>query len=62
MPDEKVHIDEVRRIEDMTMEELREELERRMIETSKRENSPTKTERLLTLNEVITLTFKGERA
>lgn len=44
----------------MTMKELREELERRMIETSKKEPSPTKTERLLVYNEVICLTYRED--
>ena len=42
----------------MTMEKLREELERRMIETSKKEPSATKTERLLVYNEIICLTYR----
>jgi hypothetical protein len=44
----------------MTMEKLREELERRMIETSKKEPSATKTERLLVYNEVICLTYRED--
>ena len=44
----------------MTMEKLREELEKRMIETSKKEPSPTKTERLLVYNEVICLTYRED--
>ena len=44
----------------MTMEKLREELERRMIETSKKEPSATNTERLLVYNEVICLTYRED--
>jgi hypothetical protein len=44
----------------MTMEKLREELERRMIETSKKEPSATKTERLLVYNEIICLTYQRD--
>ena len=44
----------------MTMKELREEITKRMEEVSKGEPSPTKTERLLVYNEVISLTYRED--